>query len=597
MNPSDHNHITRDPQGDGPSEYSEEWLSAYVDDELTAAQRAIVEHRIAVDAGTQRLLSELQHMRTLIGQLPQWSGGQIDHARATQRATQSDLLLDAQAFNQTLTEACRAHGEDLQDKLASPASPLPSASHAPRTDVSWWRPVALAACLALLVGGSLWWWQMDATTNLATSATTTEKLAETRPDTELTRRAEPEAARSAEPVRDNQLHLDNQLDLDNQLTRGDELVRGGLARPGEATSGAAAARPVPQLKQAPAGSRFEAMQVEPLQAPAVADRASRSGIMPEGDASERRLGDGRLDRAAGANFGDANSGGARLAGPPSDGRGAGEMKSAANEASESEQRQLLFSAEDRGTADRGTADRGTAGEVQLAHSPGWSAQEVSQALPRLTPLLNLPEGPPGDAADMAQAQVDPTLSSNALENTTLGYSSLRGGGQAGGALASSELASSELASSELASSELASGAPVAGIPIALIAQRPPRAQAPALLDVLSRQSVPLQPIAASQVEYDFSRAMPAEQTRSADEPRTEDKASKAAAAPPYSLTAPPRRAPTLALFVLREEAEQILQTARQSGEMLGNPVWITSATARSTPSGPKQQVVLLFTPQ
>ena len=59
---------------DDDTQYHEEWLSAYLDDELSAEQRQIVEDRLQRDSAAQQLLAELQSVRNLVGGLPVWQG-------------------------------------------------------------------------------------------------------------------------------------------------------------------------------------------------------------------------------------------------------------------------------------------------------------------------------------------------------------------------------------------------------------------------------------------------------------------------------------------------------------------------------------------
>lgn len=59
---------------DDDTEYREEWLSAYLDDELTEEQQLIVERRLAGDSAAQATLNDLKRIRGLVQQLPAWSG-------------------------------------------------------------------------------------------------------------------------------------------------------------------------------------------------------------------------------------------------------------------------------------------------------------------------------------------------------------------------------------------------------------------------------------------------------------------------------------------------------------------------------------------
>ncbi|MEO8270566.1 MAG: hypothetical protein ABI557_12660, partial [Aureliella sp.] len=157
---------------------------------------------------------------------------------------------------------------------------------------------------------------------------------------------------------------------------------------------------------------------------------------------------------------------------------------------------------------------GASTKVRLAHSAGWSADDIEAALERLAPLLNL----------QTTQSTDPAIADF-----------------------------------------------VASIPIAIVSTSPPAAGATSLGNMLQQQAVPLVEVVPADSrpltwQAPFAQALVDESS-------------------------------TVALFVLRDEAEQILQVAQQAGELVNNPVWISSANGPSTPPSPKQQVVLLFAPQ
>jgi hypothetical protein len=58
-------------------EYTDEWLSAYLDDELSAEQRTIVEQRLVADTEAAELLKDLERVRGLVGSLPVWMGNNL----------------------------------------------------------------------------------------------------------------------------------------------------------------------------------------------------------------------------------------------------------------------------------------------------------------------------------------------------------------------------------------------------------------------------------------------------------------------------------------------------------------------------------------
>lgn len=558
MNPSDQTH----------SDYTEEWLSAYIDDELSDAQRAIVEQRVASDSEAQRLLNELQHMRALIGQLPSWSGGLIDHGRVTGGKPQSELSLHSESFEETLEQACRSHDENLQSNPESQTGRVHAAGDVARRDVSWWRPVALAACLALLTGGGLWWWQSESVTTLATSARVAEpqdKLLDTRarddapPLPQL--QAAPEALgvetlgaeASAQMARRSADGMGGGMDGGMDGGIGGGLIGGtGGGMMGGATEALGGARGATPAAPRKAESLSEGMGVAPpsaagLELPLPAEE-------PAPSLAQQPPGRGSADRGAG--------GGSELLRSSVEERGLAKSSVA----------DLELYLQSKTQPSRLAANAPTpAVQVQLAHSAGWSAAEVTQALQRLAPLLNVPL-----AASSGQ---------DASGQNDFGRA--------------------------------------ADIPIALIAQRPTTGQSTPLMDVLSQQPVALQPVALSEAKAFFGTVLPEQTTASRDKAaagRAADDSAATSSAPtaaaPFAAgraaqpagepeaTAdmnPPadarQAAPTVALFVLREEAEQILQAARQSGEVLSSPVWITPASGSTTPEGPKQQVMLLFTPQ
>ncbi len=56
------------------SQYREEWLSAYLDGELSEEQRLIVESRLANDPTARATLEGLNRVRQMVAKLPAWSG-------------------------------------------------------------------------------------------------------------------------------------------------------------------------------------------------------------------------------------------------------------------------------------------------------------------------------------------------------------------------------------------------------------------------------------------------------------------------------------------------------------------------------------------
>lgn len=76
----------KDPARLQPSDYKEDWLSAYLDDELSGRQREIVESRLESDPEAQQMLADLRRVRKLVLMLPGWQGplSNIDLPRTVQ---------------------------------------------------------------------------------------------------------------------------------------------------------------------------------------------------------------------------------------------------------------------------------------------------------------------------------------------------------------------------------------------------------------------------------------------------------------------------------------------------------------------------------
>ncbi len=55
-------------------EFQEHWLSAYLDNELSTDERALVERRLEEDPEARELLEDLKRVRGLVATLPTWQG-------------------------------------------------------------------------------------------------------------------------------------------------------------------------------------------------------------------------------------------------------------------------------------------------------------------------------------------------------------------------------------------------------------------------------------------------------------------------------------------------------------------------------------------
>ncbi|MEZ6134843.1 MAG: hypothetical protein R3C53_08030 [Pirellulaceae bacterium] len=145
---------------DASLEYDEEWLSAYLDDELSDAQRHIVEGRLAVDPVAAATLADLQRVRSLVRQLPTWNGPNVQLSDA--ELTSAEQNLEDNAQDEFEDELEMEHELEFEAQELTPAD---SQSLQPRwnklsrrssssggSSVSWLRPLVIAASLLLMAG-------------------------------------------------------------------------------------------------------------------------------------------------------------------------------------------------------------------------------------------------------------------------------------------------------------------------------------------------------------------------------------------------------------------------------------------------------------
>ncbi len=156
-----------------PSEYQEEWLSAYLDDELTAEQRQIVESRLAADAAAQSILDDLKRVRKLVSELVPWSGQNLQVSIPPPGSAVGenwDASSPALEGVSNALHAADAPGETENDVFGSSPTAL-TASRRSALQRRWRGTWAVsAASILLLVGiGSTLWWRWDAQ-NLAFNA-------------------------------------------------------------------------------------------------------------------------------------------------------------------------------------------------------------------------------------------------------------------------------------------------------------------------------------------------------------------------------------------------------------------------------------------
>ena len=506
------NQAENDDRPQDSSEYTEEWLSAYLDDELTDTQRAIVEQRLASDSETQQLLDDLQRVRGLVNQLPAWSGKLISASEITHNSGVStvaanvatgnddgslgdyhdelqpspDVMLQAelQLHSESIAETLEQEGDSSSvnfdapsdaTRLAKPTSLESFAFSGQRRSASWLRPLVLAACLLLLVGGGAWFLNSGPSWTVATSTGVSRES----PETSFSAASDPMKA---------------------EIEFGLEANSQEMPFAAAADSLGSAPLSVPSADLSPDGMARE-------QAPIVAGIPSPEPPLTRKKAMRGRSSGGNAEGSLSENL--ANNAreipNEHVTEPGTDGLRAYGGGSSAEAA-------MQPNTETGALGLRGQGRTGT--KVQMAHSAGWSANDIEAALERLAPLLNLPTSPPTDRA---------------IANS------------------------------------------VAAIPIAIVTSKAPVTGATPLDQTLQQQAVPLQEVVPADT---LPRAWQSPFAQSlADEPST------------------------VALFVLRGEAEQILQVAQEAGELVNNPVWISSASGAATPAGPKQQVVLLFAPQ
>ncbi len=181
-----------DDHDDANLDFQEEWLSAYLDDELSAGQRSIVEQRINVDPLSALMLRDLEQIRGLVRSLPAWSGKQLQVPVAELRLNESATAIAPTAVADRAQVDGNFHDElrppvdhsltsdSIDDVLQSdsPHRQNGSTDRPPdRPMWRWLRPVALAASLLLALGLGLMLWPAAAPRNLATSTRVTEVAA------------------------------------------------------------------------------------------------------------------------------------------------------------------------------------------------------------------------------------------------------------------------------------------------------------------------------------------------------------------------------------------------------------------------------------
>lgn len=137
-------------------EYQEEWLSAYLDDELTDAQRQVVEQRLATDPAAQATLEDLQRVRSMVAKLPSWTGPDLKFAvPAALPSSDVDELDDSNELNdfEAVPRVIAGTHESRVTTKAIESKDLSSRSL--RSVLGW---VATAASVLLVAGlGYMYW--------------------------------------------------------------------------------------------------------------------------------------------------------------------------------------------------------------------------------------------------------------------------------------------------------------------------------------------------------------------------------------------------------------------------------------------------------
>ncbi len=142
-------------------QFQEEWLSAYLDDELTAEQRQVVEQRLAVDPAAQTMLDDLRRVRAMVSKLPAWSGSELKFAipsdlpRDLPNSSQNDLADEIENSNdfEAVTHSMRG-----ADETAAWKEPPARSLVARRSTLTW---LATAASVLLALGLGYFYWPSD----------------------------------------------------------------------------------------------------------------------------------------------------------------------------------------------------------------------------------------------------------------------------------------------------------------------------------------------------------------------------------------------------------------------------------------------------
>lgn len=131
-------------------EFHEHWLSAYLDDELSSEERALVERQLAEDPQTRQLLEDLRRVRGLVATLPNWQGKdfQFDMNRLASSELDDEDDLEPLGSNSDLRAADKSN--DTENPNVARPQPAKPAS-AGMSPAAWRGILSLAAGILLLV--------------------------------------------------------------------------------------------------------------------------------------------------------------------------------------------------------------------------------------------------------------------------------------------------------------------------------------------------------------------------------------------------------------------------------------------------------------
>ena len=148
------------------TDFQEEWLSAYLDGELSSQQRTLVEQRVSEDPAMAAILDDLRKVRSLVSSLPRWDAGELSAAAIIARADEVEELdsdfpqRDDAAHDQDALPLDDVDSIVHREPLGGTTDEeFLTARLTRRTSyMRWLRPAAMAASLLLIagVGYTLW---------------------------------------------------------------------------------------------------------------------------------------------------------------------------------------------------------------------------------------------------------------------------------------------------------------------------------------------------------------------------------------------------------------------------------------------------------